>query len=134
MTDVVCDDRVCKEDLAEKMGTADESERDLAVIRALQSSGFLIDCVGPNGNTTGSYQLWSPRLATYATSVAEGRKELLKLFQRQKYKEIKATRIFTLQLKKSRLIMKYHIRDLMGLGLVKELQTPGGKFYRLSSS
>ena len=108
-----------------------DSERELDVVRVLQSLGFVMDYVRRGGGRSNSMHLWSPRLGFFVTSLIEGRKEMLKMFQRKKYREIKESRLFECKLRKSRLGIKYHLRDLIGLGLLDEKSTPVGKFFRL---
>lgn len=126
-----CDPFFAKEALAERMGTLNDPVKDLEVVRLLQRSGFLIDHVKHTRGNASSYQLWSPRFGFFVASLVEGRKEILKLLQARKHKELSESQLLRAKLKKTKLGINYHLRDLIGIGLVKVLQTPAGRFYKL---
>lgn len=62
----------------------------------------------------------------------QGRKELLSLLGRRKYKEMMMASLETKRLRFSPLDMRFHIRDLIGSGQLKIIQTPSGLIVRVA--
>ncbi|PKU60213.1 serine/threonine kinase 19 [Dendrobium catenatum] len=62
----------------------------------------------------------------------QGRKELLSFLNRRKYKEMLLAPLEKKRLRLSPLDMRFHLRDLIGSGHLKVLQTPSGMLVRVS--
>ncbi|XP_022954176.1 serine/threonine-protein kinase 19 homolog isoform X2 [Cucurbita moschata] len=61
-----------------------------------------------------------------------GRKELISLLKRTKYKEMMMTSLQKKRLRFSSLDMRFHIRDLIGSGYLRTVQSPTGLLVQLS--
>ncbi|KAK8962462.1 hypothetical protein KSP40_PGU021995 [Platanthera guangdongensis] len=61
-----------------------------------------------------------------------GRKELLSFLNRRKYKEMLLAPLEKKCLRLSPLGMRFHLRDLIGSGRIKLLQSPSGMLVRAS--
>lgn len=62
----------------------------------------------------------------------QGRKELISLLKRTKYKEMMMTSLEKKRLRFSSLDMRFHIRDLIGSGYLRTVQSPTGLLVQLS--
>lgn len=62
----------------------------------------------------------------------QGRKELLSLINRQRYKEMMLACLEKKRLRLSLLDMRFHLRDLIGSGHLKTVNTPTGLLVRVS--
>lgn len=56
----------------------------------------------------------------------------MSLLNRRKYKEMMMASLETKRLRYSPLDMRFHVRDLIGSGLLKTIQTPSGLIVRVS--
>lgn len=63
---------------------------------------------------------------------AQGRKELISILKRTKYKEMMLATLEKKQLRYSPMDIRFHIRDLIGSGLLKTAQTATGIVVRIS--
>ncbi|KAL0419753.1 UNVERIFIED_CONTAM: hypothetical protein Sradi_1388800 [Sesamum radiatum] len=61
-----------------------------------------------------------------------GRKELLSFLSRRKYKEMMMATLEKKRLRLSPLDMRFHLRDLIGSGHLKTVQTPSGLIVRVA--
>ncbi|PIN15699.1 Non-specific serine/threonine protein kinase [Handroanthus impetiginosus] len=61
-----------------------------------------------------------------------GRKELLSFLNRRKYKEMMLAPLEKKRLRLSPLDMRFHLRDLIGSGHLKTIQTPSGLIVRVA--
>lgn len=64
--------------------------------------------------------------------IEQGRKEILSLLNRKKYKEMLLTSLEKTKLRFSPLDTRFLLRDLIGSGHVKTVQTPTGLLVRIS--
>jgi hypothetical protein len=63
----------------------------------------------------------------------QGRKEILSLLNRRKYKEMLMSSLEKTRLRSSPLDVRFHLRDLIGSGHVKVVHTPTGLLVRVST-
>ena len=63
--------------------------------------------------------------------IIQGRKELLSLLNRRKYKEMMLALLEKKRLQFSPLDMRFHLRDLIGSGHLRTFQTPTGIVVRV---
>ncbi|KAJ0960661.1 hypothetical protein J5N97_001450 [Dioscorea zingiberensis] len=73
-----------------------------------------------------------PNIGSVLKGLSQGRKELLSFLNRRKYKEMLLTPLEKKQLRLSPLDMRFHLRDLIGSGHLRTLQTPTGLLVRVS--
>ncbi|KAJ4802661.1 Serine/Threonine-kinase [Rhynchospora pubera] len=73
-----------------------------------------------------------PNIGSILKGLSQGRKELLSLINRTKYKEMVLANLEKKRLRLSPLDIRFHIRDLIGSGLLKTVQSPIGLLIRLS--
>ncbi|KAK9160385.1 hypothetical protein Syun_006726 [Stephania yunnanensis] len=73
-----------------------------------------------------------PNIGSVLKGLSQGRKELLSLLNRQKYKEMALAALEKKRLRMSFLDMRFHLRDLIGSGHVKTVNTPTGLVVRIS--
>ncbi|KAF1880014.1 hypothetical protein Lal_00022141 [Lupinus albus] len=64
--------------------------------------------------------------------IKQGRKEIISLLNRQKYKEMMLASLEKKRLRMSPLDMRFHLRDLIGSGHLRSDQTPTGLIIRVS--
>lgn len=77
-------------------------------------------------------RLW--QLGKVITSIARGRKDVLGALKRTRYKEMRRAALEKKNpAKATGLPLSFHVRDLLGLGMIRELDTPSGMFIRLPS-
>ncbi|KAJ3670606.1 hypothetical protein LUZ60_008032 [Juncus effusus] len=79
-----------------------------------------------------SYWFTIPNIGSVLKGLTQGRKEILSLINHTKYKEIMLTNLEKKRLRFSPLDIRFHIRDLIGSGLLKTVQSPMGLLVRLS--
>ncbi|KAI7742690.1 hypothetical protein M8C21_029858, partial [Ambrosia artemisiifolia] len=65
-----------------------------------------------------------PNIGSVLKGITQGRKELLSLLNRKKYKEMMLAILEKKRLRLSPLDMRFHLRDLLGSGHLKTIQTP----------
>lgn len=73
-----------------------------------------------------------PNIGSVLKGLSQGRKELLSLLSRRKYKEMMMTSLEMKRLRFSSLDMRFHLRDLIGSGHLKTIQTPSGLIVRVA--
>ncbi|KAJ6843074.1 putative serine/threonine-protein kinase 19 [Iris pallida] len=73
-----------------------------------------------------------PNIGTILKGVSQGRKELLSFLNRRKYKEMLLAPLEKKRLRLSPLDMRFHLRDLIGSGHLKTINTPTGLLVRVS--
>ncbi|KAL9264777.1 Inactive serine/threonine-protein kinase 19-like protein [Drosera capensis] len=74
-----------------------------------------------------------PNFGLILKGLSQGRKELLSLLSRRKYKEMMLAPLEKKRLRFSPLDMRFHLRDLIGSGQLKTAQTPSGIVVRVST-
>ncbi|KAI7992642.1 Serine/threonine-protein kinase 19 [Camellia lanceoleosa] len=72
-----------------------------------------------------------PNIGSVLKGLSQGRKELLSFLKRRKYKEMMLALLEKKRLRLSPLDMRFHLRDLIGSGHLKTLQTPSGLVVRV---
>ncbi|XP_028084962.1 serine/threonine-protein kinase 19 isoform X2 [Camellia sinensis] len=72
-----------------------------------------------------------PNIGSVLKGLSQGRKELLSFLNRRKYKEMMLALLEKKRLRLSPLDMRFHLRDLIGSGHLKTLQTPSGVVVRV---
>ncbi|KAG8389198.1 hypothetical protein BUALT_Bualt02G0204000 [Buddleja alternifolia] len=73
-----------------------------------------------------------PNIGSVLKGLSQGRKELLSFLNRRKYKEILLAPLERKRLRLSPLDMRFHLRDLIGSGHLKTVQTPSGLMVRVA--
>ncbi|KAK9282201.1 hypothetical protein L1049_005113 [Liquidambar formosana] len=73
-----------------------------------------------------------PNIGSILKGLSQGRKELLSLLNRRRYKEMMLAPLEKKRLRLSPLDMRFHLRDLIGSGHLKTVQTPTGLIVRVS--
>ncbi|KAJ4726902.1 serine/threonine-protein kinase 19 [Melia azedarach] len=73
-----------------------------------------------------------PNIGSVLKGLSQGRKELLSFLNRRKYKEMVLAPLEKKSLRLSPLDMRFHLRDLIGSGHLKTIQTPTGLVVRVS--
>ncbi|KAI9395379.1 hypothetical protein POPTR_005G225900v4 [Populus trichocarpa] len=73
-----------------------------------------------------------PNIGSILKGLSQGRKELLSLINRQRYKEMMLAPLEKKHLRLSLLDMRFHLRDLIGSGHLKTVNTPTGLLVRVS--
>ncbi|KAI4331533.1 hypothetical protein MLD38_029718 [Melastoma candidum] len=73
-----------------------------------------------------------PNVGSLLKGLNQGRKELLSLLSRRKYKEMLLAALEKKRLHLSLLDMRFHLRDLIGSGHLKTVNTPSGLLVRIS--
>ncbi|CAO2826603.1 unnamed protein product [Amaranthus hypochondriacus] len=72
-----------------------------------------------------------PNVGPILKGISKGRKELLSLLNRRKYKEMMLASLEKKRLQFSPLDMRFHLRDLIGSGHLRTFQTPTGIVVRV---
>ncbi|XP_021982231.1 serine/threonine-protein kinase 19 isoform X3 [Helianthus annuus] len=72
-----------------------------------------------------------PNIGSVLKGLTQGRKELLSLLNRKKYKEMMLAILEKKRLRLSPLDIRFHLRDLLGSGHLKTIQTPSGLVIRV---
>ncbi|XP_010526498.1 PREDICTED: serine/threonine-protein kinase 19 homolog isoform X2 [Tarenaya hassleriana] len=73
-----------------------------------------------------------PSIGRLLKGLSQGRKELLSILKRKKHKEMFLSELEKKQLRWSPLDMRFHLRDLIGSGHLKTIQTTSGLVVRVS--
>ncbi|XP_071689441.1 uncharacterized protein [Rutidosis leptorrhynchoides] len=73
-----------------------------------------------------------PYIGSVLKGLTQGRKELLSLLNRKKYKEMMLALLEKSRLRLSPLDIRFHLRDLLGSGHLKTVHTPSGIVIRVS--
>lgn len=79
-----------------------------------------------------AYWLAIPSIGFLLKSLSSGRKEILSFLSRRKYREMLQVSLERRRLQYSVLGMRFHIRDLLGLGRIHVVPSPSGPIIRLS--
>ncbi|KAL4588050.1 hypothetical protein LXL04_000928 [Taraxacum kok-saghyz] len=72
-----------------------------------------------------------PNIGSLLKGLTQGRKEVMSVVKRKKYKEMMLVVIEKKRLRFSPLDMRFHLRDLLGSGHLKSLHTPAGIVIRV---
>uniref|UniRef100_A0A0E0LK78 Serine/threonine-protein kinase 19 n=1 Tax=Oryza punctata TaxID=4537 RepID=A0A0E0LK78_ORYPU len=97
-------------------------------ITLLMNAGLLTrQLIDPN-----MYWFSIPSIGPILKGLTQGRKEILSLLNRKKYKEMLLSSLEKTRLRFSPLDVRFHIRDLIGSGHIKTVQTPTGLLVRIS--
>ncbi|XP_019235116.1 PREDICTED: serine/threonine-protein kinase 19 isoform X2 [Nicotiana attenuata] len=67
-----------------------------------------------------------PNIGSVLKGVSQGRKELMSFLNRRKYKEMAMAALEKKRLRLSPLDMRFHLRDLLGSGHLKTVESPTG--------
>ncbi|XP_044382029.1 serine/threonine-protein kinase 19 homolog isoform X3 [Triticum aestivum] len=98
-------------------------------ITLLMNAGLLTrQLIDPN-----MYWFSIPSIGPILKGLSQGRKEVLSLLGRRKYKEMLLSSLEKTRLRLSPLDVRFHLRDLIGSGHVKTVQTPTGLLARMST-
>ncbi|KAL2238742.1 UNVERIFIED_CONTAM: hypothetical protein Sindi_1065900 [Sesamum indicum] len=73
-----------------------------------------------------------PNIGSVLKGLSQGRKELLSFLSRRKYREMMMATLEKKRLRLSPLDMRFHLRDLIGSGHLKTVQTPSGLIVRVA--
>ncbi|XP_062080303.1 uncharacterized protein LOC133785052 isoform X2 [Humulus lupulus] len=73
-----------------------------------------------------------PNIGSVLKGLSQGRKEVLSLLNRRRYKEMMMVSLEKKRLRLSPLDMRFHLRDLIGSGHLKTVQTPAGLVVQVS--
>eukprot|EP00611_Tribonema_gayanum_P005079 TRINITY_DN1433_c0_g1_i3.p1 TRINITY_DN1433_c0_g1~~TRINITY_DN1433_c0_g1_i3.p1 ORF type:complete len:308 (-),score=52.98 TRINITY_DN1433_c0_g1_i3:61-984(-) len=82
----------------------------------------------------GAYWFTTPLSRSVMANLTKGQTEVLKAVSRKRYGEMRKSELLKLKLKASPLPMKFHLRDLEGLGQMTRLETPSGDIYKIPRS
>ncbi|XP_066375453.1 uncharacterized protein [Miscanthus floridulus] len=97
-------------------------------ITLLMNAGLLTrQLIDPN-----IYWFSIPRIGPILKGLSQGRKEILSLLNRRKYKEMLLSSLENTKLRLSPLDTRFLLRDLIGSGHIKTVQTPTGLLARIS--
>ncbi|PKA60602.1 serine/threonine kinase 19 [Apostasia shenzhenica] len=100
-----------------------------ADVTLLLNAGLLTrQMIDPN-----MYWFAIPNIGSVLKGLSQGRKELLSYLNRRKYKEMLLAPLEKKRLRLSALDMRFHLRDLIGSGHLKVMQTPSGMLVRISN-
>ncbi|EYU46443.1 hypothetical protein ABFS82_04G042300 [Erythranthe guttata] len=73
-----------------------------------------------------------PNIGSVLKGLSQGRKEVLSFLNRRKYKEMMLVSLEKKRLRLSPLDMRFHLRDLIGSGHLKTIQTPSGLIVKIA--
>lgn len=79
-----------------------------------------------------AYWLAIPNVGFLLKSLTSGRKEIVSFLSRRKYREMLQVPLERRRLQYSVLGMRFHLRDLLGLGQIHAVPSPSGPIIRLS--
>ncbi|KAK1290478.1 hypothetical protein QJS10_CPB18g02042 [Acorus calamus] len=79
-----------------------------------------------------AYWFTIPNFGSMLKGISQGRKEILSFLNRRKYKEMLMAPLEKKRLRMSPLDMRFHLRDLIGSGQLKTIQSPTGLLVRVS--
>jgi hypothetical protein len=77
-----------------------------------------------------SYWLSIPNAGLFMKDLRKGREELVRMLKRAKFKEVLQHDLVKRKLRGSKLGVKYHVADLVGMGVAKLIQTTSGPLIR----
>ncbi|CAN1131579.1 Serine/threonine-protein kinase 19 [Linum perenne] len=98
-----------------------------AHISLLINAGLLTrQLIDPN-----MYWFTIPNIGSILKGISQGRKELLSLLNRRRYKEMMLALLEKKRLRMSPLDIRFHLRDLIGSGHLKTVSTPTGLVVRV---
>jgi hypothetical protein len=83
-------------------------------------------------NSEGGYALTLPGISKFNKMLIEGRKELCSILKSQKFKQLLEKVVLTKKIRSSELGLEFHIRDLIGSGVISRLPSPAGDVLRLN--
>jgi hypothetical protein len=95
-------------------------------VKALVHAGFLL-----MHEAADEYRLSAPGAGAFVQALTAGRGELVRYMQRRPCKEVPREQLMELKLRKSKLGLRFHFRDLVGKGIVAVSKRPGGEIIRL---
>eukprot|EP01114_Cavostelium_apophysatum_P023228 TRINITY_DN8691_c0_g1_i2.p1 TRINITY_DN8691_c0_g1~~TRINITY_DN8691_c0_g1_i2.p1 ORF type:complete len:340 (-),score=53.78 TRINITY_DN8691_c0_g1_i2:710-1729(-) len=95
-------------------------------ITLLVNSGFLLQ------REVNVYWLSIPHAGALLKMLVAGRKEIVSMLKRQKWKELLASEMETKNLRYSSLGVPFHLKDLIGQGVIETVSTTAGNLYRLA--
>ncbi|CAM9284600.1 unnamed protein product [Scytosiphon promiscuus] len=104
----------------------------LSLTSKLVRAGFLL----PRRDVGREEAYWfsMPQLGKVITSISRGRKDVVGALKRTRYKEIRRAALEAKNpARATGLPLSFHVRDLLGLGMIREMNTPSGTFLRLPS-
>ncbi|XP_057424812.1 uncharacterized protein LOC130718284 isoform X2 [Lotus japonicus] len=78
------------------------------------------------------YWIAIPNIGSLLKGLVQGRKEIISILSRRRYKEMMLASLEKKRLRMSPLDMRFHLRDLIGSGHLKTDQTPTGLIIRVS--
>ncbi|KAK7277552.1 hypothetical protein RJT34_22567 [Clitoria ternatea] len=97
-------------------------------ISLLINAGILTrQLIDPN-----TYWFAIPNIGSLLKGLVQGRKEIISLLSRRRYKEMMLAALEKKRLRMSPLDMRFHLRDLIGSGHLSTDQTPTGLIIRVS--
>lgn len=109
-------------DLKENM-ERDDPEPELTISTLLQLGALSRQ---PNDHTT--YQFSIPGLGQLLTFIRKGREEIMGILSSRQYKEMSVSELLKIKMKKSKLSVSWHLRDLVSLGNgVTRVRAPNGR-------
>eukprot|EP00904_Undaria_pinnatifida_P004595 jgi/Undpi1/14136/HiC_scaffold_9.g03787.m1 len=106
-------------------------EEVLSLISKLIRAGFLL----PRRDVAREEAYWfsMPQLGKVIASISRGRNAVVGALKRTRYKEMRRSALEAKNpAKATGLPVSFHLRDLLGLGMIRELDTPSGAFLRLA--
>lgn len=80
---------------------------------------------------TNMYWFAIPNIGSLLKGLSQGRKEIISLLSRRRYKEMMLASLEKKRLRFSLLDMRFHLRDLIGSGHLRTDQTPTGLIVRV---
>ncbi|CAM9582107.1 unnamed protein product, partial [Hapterophycus canaliculatus] len=111
----------------------ESEEKVLSLTSKLVRAGFLL----PRRDVGREEAYWfsMPQLGKVVLAISRGRKDVVGALKRTRYKEMRRAELEAKNPAKSTgLPLSFHVRDLLGLGMIRETDTPSGKFLRLPSN
>ncbi|CAA6662487.1 unnamed protein product [Spirodela intermedia] len=97
-------------------------------VSLLINAGFLTrQLVDPS-----MYWFSIPNIGLLLKGLSQGRKELVSLLRKRKHREMMLAALEKKRLRLSLLDMRFHLRDLIGSGVLKTVESPTGLIVRLS--
>lgn len=100
-----------------------------SMISTLLQSGVLCR----HTEVDGAYLFCIPSLGPVVRSIVKGRSELIGIFKRRACNDMSDRQLYeTIKLRQSVLGVQFHVRDLLGQGVLLQLKTPAGTRFRLA--
>lgn len=118
--------KIDKEFLTELLN--EESEIKITDFGILVRSGLLLKLFD------GSYLFAIPNAGAFYDQCKQGQKEVLAVFKQQPFREILENELLKKRLTKSNLGMMFHIKDMIGLNLLKRTESPSGYLLTLTDN